>query len=89
MSAHAPTVVTLTPDQAEALRALVGQLEGGGLGGLISAQQAARLAKRRTATVLEALKTGELPGKFHAGTHGGRGHWSIVSAAVVAWARNA
>ncbi len=92
MPANALTLVPLTADQAEALSALPELMEYvrrsvPGLQHPVSAQAAARLAKRRTSTVLGALKSGDLRGEFISGTHGGRGHWLIDPAAVLAWAR--
>ncbi len=90
---HPPlSVVALTPAQAQGLADLpelieyVRRLVPGGERP-ISAVAAARLVRRRTQTVLEAVKAGDLPGRFIAGTHGGRGHFEILPSDAAAWAR--
>jgi hypothetical protein len=92
MEPSRPVLLYLTPAQAAALECLpelveyVRKLVPGGESP-VSAQTAARLARRRTATVIQALRDGAIPGRFIAGTHGGRGHWETMPSDVVAWAR--
>ena len=85
-------LLQLTEEQAEALSLLPELLNyvrklvpGGELP--ISAHKVARLVRRRTATVLDALRSGALPGRFVAGTHGGRGHFEVSPSEAVAWSR--
>ncbi len=51
----------------------------------LTALAAAKRAGVRVSTLLEALRSKELPAEFTAGTYGGRGKWTIQAEAVDAW----